>query len=467
MHKERKMKSKLDTSFSRPVLLTIIMMTLFLTNCGEPTLVPDMRIRVEKKIIITDGVFSKEVDQYPSANEQFKVIAEVTYNPKLNINNPTGYVKLTSSEGNACHEMLIGSKVSCKFSFSTPGEKTIKAVYYGDSDFVETTASKTIEVYYNPRVYIIGTNPDPVLVGDSIEILILVEGDGPTPTGSVEVTGFDPDWGVIITVDNPDFGDCIDTLSAEGTTSCTIPVTYPSPGSRNLKATYSGDENYVWEQIHYTLEVEPPFAPSTTTTIVKTLPAAPLVNDWVTVVVTVTHPDGSIAHGIVTITGADTTCSIETSYFREDRCSVQFNSKGTKTLVATFNPHPNPLGVETSKDTYVIEVTKPEFDPTTTTTIVQTIPSSPLVNDWVTVVVEVTHPDGSTPDGKVVIGGADTICTIDLTNGEDRCSVQFNSKGLKTLDARFVPDPSSAVETSLDTFVVEVTKPEPTATPLD
>ena len=334
------MKSKSVTPLSVLGFIVVIIISLLLTSC-EP---------VSK--ISTNLSIRVEVDQYPKVNEQIKVVAKVN-SGGIVIINPTGFIKLTSSEDNACHEgWSISPEVSCNFSFSTIGKKTITGKYLGDSVYNSSSASTTIEVFYKPRVSITGTNPDPVIVGDSIEIFISVEGDGPTPTGFVLVDGY-----------HPDLDSCSGYLSAAGTTSCTIPgEAYASPGSKKLEVKYYGDDNYGWESIHYSLEVIeepviPPFDPTTTTTIVQTLPAAPLVKDWVTVIVTVTHPDGSVPDGDVYITGADTTCLVILT-FGEDRCSVQFNTKGTKTLVATFNPLPG--FAETSKDTFVIEVTKPE-----------------------------------------------------------------------------------------------------------
>jgi hypothetical protein len=81
---------------------------------------------------------------------------------------------------------------------------------------------------------------------------------------------------------------------------------------------------------------------------------------------------------------------------------------------------------------------------TTITTITSDTPDPSVVNQNVTVAVTVIG-GLTTPTGTVSITGANTNCTITLTNGSGSCAVRFNSIGTKTITATYNGDTTHPV----------------------
>ncbi|HEX5637987.1 MAG TPA: Ig-like domain repeat protein, partial [Gammaproteobacteria bacterium] len=157
--------------------------------------------------------------------------------------------------------------------------------------------------------------PDPSNVGQTVSVTVTVTGGSTTPTGTVTITGADVN--------------CTITLSSGGTGSCN--VVFNSGGSRLLNASYGGDSKHLASadadgENHY---VRYP----TTLAITSHNPDPSTTGQAVNVVVSVTSglpiPNGQT----ISITGADTNCTIT---LPATSCNVIFTSTGEKTITATY-----------------------------------------------------------------------------------------------------------------------------------
>jgi len=186
--------------------------------------------------------------------------------------------------------------------------------------------------------------------------------------------------------------------------------------------------------------------PTTTTTIVSDSPDPSVPNSAVTVSVAVVGGP-TIPTGTVNISGADTNCTI-TLNNGQGTCDVFFNTTGQKTLTASYNGDSDHLS---SSDIESHEVVPPI---STTTTITQVSPDPAYVDENTTVSVSVVPVSGSTkPSGTVSITGADTNCTITLSNGSGSCDVKFASSGPKEITATY--NGNGAFLTSNNNYVLD------------
>lgn len=262
--------------------------------------------------------------------------------------------------------------------------------------------------------------PDPSVPGQNVTVSVTVTGSGGViPTGTVAITGADVN--------------CTITLSG-GSGSCN--VVFNSAGAKTITATYSGDASYAASSDTESHTVN---KGNSTTTITADSPDPSTTGASVTVSVTVSGA-GATPTGLVLITGADTSCFITLSG-GSGSCSVIFNTRGAKTLYATYSGDPNYNG---SGDTESHTVKDPS-----TTSFTGNVPNPSTPGQSVAIGVQVTG-SGATPTGTVTISGADVNCTITLAGGSGSCNVVFNTTGAKTITATYNGDanyaPSSATQ---------------------
>jgi Ca2+-binding RTX toxin-like protein len=140
---------------------------------------------------------------------------------------PTGTVTVTDGTTSCTGTVAAGQ---CTLTFTSAGTRTLTASYSGDSSFTaSTSAPEPHQVNQAGTVTsITSDSPDPSLPGQSVTVAYTVAaaspGAGP-PTGTVTVTD--------------------GTISCTGTVAagqCTL--TFTSPGTRTLTASYSGDSNF-------------------------------------------------------------------------------------------------------------------------------------------------------------------------------------------------------------------------------
>ena len=140
---------------------------------------------------------------------------------------------------------------------------------------------------------------------------------------------------------------------------------------------------------------------------------------------------GASPTGTVTITGADTNCTL-TLINGSGSCNVVFNTTGSKTLTAAYNGDVNYVASSASTQ-HTVTTIAPGASVTTITADTPD-PSVPLQSVAVSVTV---NGSGAAPTGTVAISGADTNCSITLSSGSGSCNVIFNSTGSKTLTATY------------------------------
>ena len=169
---------------------------------------------------------------------------------------------------------------------------------------------------------------------------------------------------------------------------------------------------------------------ATTTTITADSPDPSVTGQSVNVTATVSG--GTTPTGTVDITGADVNCTITLSG-GTGNCNATFNSTGSKTLTATYNPDSTHL---TSSDTEPHTVNAAN----TSTTITSDLPDPSVVGESVAVnySVTVSAPGAGTPTGNVTVSDGTDSCTGTVAAGT--CSITFTSTGAKTLTATYAGD---------------------------
>jgi len=197
------------------------------------------------------------------------------------------------------------------------------------------------------------------------------------------------------------------------------------------------------------------FPPPTNITIASHTPEPSSPNSNVTVAVAISG-GYSTPSGTVSITGANTNCTITLLADGTGECIVIFTSTGDKTITATYNgdsEHP------TATTTAVHKVR-----PSSTSTIISDNPDPSVTNQTINVVVLVSG-SGAIPTGTVSITGASTNCTITLSGGSGDCDVKFSASGTFTLVANYSGDDNYAVSSDNEQHTIVAPTPIPTRTP--
>ena len=197
------------------------------------------------------------------------------------------------------------------------------------------------------------------------------------------------------------------------------------------------------------------FPPPTNITITSHTPEPSTVNGNVTVSVSVTG-GYVIPTGTVSITGANTNCTINLSANGTGQCVVVFASTGDKTITATYNG-------DSEHPTATTNVGH-KVRPSSTTTIISDNPDPSVSNQTINIVVLVSG-SGSIPTGTVSVTGASTNCTITLSGGSGDCDVKFSSSGSFTLAANYSGDNNYAASSDNEPHQVIPPTPIPTRTP--
>jgi len=148
---------------------------------------------------------------------------------------PTGTVTVTTGGTPICTITLSGGTGTCNTTFNTVGSRTLTANYTPDSGFfLSSSGSVNHSVQLPPTITTLTTtNTPPYQTGQSINLTVTVTnapgGSTTTPTGTVTISGQESGCTTPITLVN-------------GSGTCT--VTFSTPGSKTLTATYSGDAGH-------------------------------------------------------------------------------------------------------------------------------------------------------------------------------------------------------------------------------
>jgi Flp pilus assembly protein TadG len=258
----------------------------------------------------------------------------------------------------------------------------------------------------------VSDTPDPSLIGLPVTVTVTVSGTVNTPTGTVQISGADTNC--TITLSNGT-GSCNVTFNSEGTKTITA-IYIPTPNSNFLTSSGSTPHTVMADAI----------------VSLTDLPDPSLVNDAVDVAVVVTGGTTTPTGTVDIKEGGITLCTITLSASGTGNCPVTFSSTGTKTLTAVYSgdAYHNPKNSTEIHDVII--------DAQTITQITGHTPNPSEINQAVTVSVRVL---GMTiPTGTVEITGADTTCTITLSNGVGSCDAVFNSPGPKSITATYSGD---------------------------
>jgi hypothetical protein len=246
-----------------------------------------------------------------------------------------------------------------------------------------------------------------------VSVSVEVSGTGPTPTGTVGITGADTN--------------CTITL-AGGSGICD--VVFNTIGDKTLTATYGGDANYgdSSDNERHGVSQAPAFNSTTLITADNPDPSAPGQPVSVSVTVSGTGPAPT---GTVDITGADTNCTI-TLAGGNGSCSVVFNTIGDKTLTATYSGDAN-YGDSSDTESHGVRNA-------TVTTITSDLPDPSAVGQSVTITYNVVAvvPGSGTPTGTVTVSDGTQSCTGSVAAGS--CSIVFVTPGVKALTATYAGD---------------------------
>lgn len=291
---------------------------------------------------------------------------------------PTGAVLIGGADS-SCNIQLSGGAGSCSVVFNSAGTKTLTATYSGDSNHSGSTDTESHEVQTAPVVTtdltITSHTPNPSAPGETVAVAVTITGGSTTPTGTVTITGAD--------------ANCTITLS-NGTGSCN--VVFNTAGTRTITATYNGDSTHSTSVITATHQV---FA-SNSTIITSHIPNPSTPGATVAVSVTVSG-GASIPTGTVTITGADTSCTINLDASGTGTCGVVFNSTGTKTLTATYSgdsSHSSSVGTATHQ----VDATQSGLQ----LQVTANPPTYTAANEWIAFSYQVTNTGNVTLDGLAI-----------------------------------------------------------------
>jgi hypothetical protein len=309
---------------------------------------------------------------------------------------PTGTVTITGADTSSCPP-LTGGTTTCTVSFATEGNKTLTATYSGDATYEGSTKDEAHLVIL-PGVTITtitSTSPNPSQVNGSVTVTVAVTSTS-TPTGTVAITGANTN--------------CTITL-AGGTGSCD--VVFTSIGNKTLTATYTPDTPAF--QGSSGTATHTVALPATTTTITSDAPDPSSPGQSVTVSVTVAG-GSSTPQGTVTISGADTNCSIPLSG-GAGSCNVTFNTTGNKTITATYGGDSSHSG-SSDTESHTVAIIAPPI-PTCDTLTVANLSRIKMVNGNMT--IDIANPFG------VLL----QISSIKVTWNHDLGHKTTNDKSLK------------------------------------
>jgi hypothetical protein len=145
---------------------------------------------------------------------------------------PTGTVQLTGGgyTSGACTLASGACTINIPANSLSNGTDTLTVAYSGDSNYNAASGTATVTVNILWPTVTVTPAANSVESGSSLTVTGMVSGTGPTPTGTVQLTG-------------GSYLSAAVTLSS-GSYSVTIPANSLSAGSDTLTVFYSGDINY-------------------------------------------------------------------------------------------------------------------------------------------------------------------------------------------------------------------------------
>lgn len=330
-----------------------------------------------------------------------------------------GNVTITDGGTNSCVAPIVAGTGSCVITFPNAGSYSLTGTYSGDANFNASPASASEPHTVNKAdttTIITSDAPDPSMAGIVVTFNYSVTANAPdtgTPSGNVTVS----DGGT---------NSCTGTVAAG---SCII--TFNTPGSYNLTASYAGDGNFKTStSVNESHTVDKAL---TTTTIPNDLPDPSVVGQTITVNFTVTSPAPGTPSGNVTVSDGVDSC---TGTVLSGSCSITLTTVGARTLTATYAGDTNFFGSASPGTAHTVNTAN------TTTTITSHLPDPSLVGESVTINFSVAPvaPGAGSPSGNVTVTDGTDSCTGTVASGS--CTIAFTSTGSKTLTATYAGDSS-------------------------
>jgi len=326
---------------------------------------------------------------------------------------PSGYVSVNVGM-QSCVGALENGEGNCDLSFNETGIYSVTAVYYGDELFNQSISSSVDHKVRISTDLVMGSYPNPSLIGEPVEFHVTVESPNGVPQGSVSIN--DGEQSCIAQLYEI-MGD--DGPIAEGFCS----LTFDNVGSHPIDVTYQGDSD---------------FSPSNTTgyqivqanTVTRITsqslnPSSPGDQVWVTYSVTST---GGIPTGWVVVTDGNILCThlLPTD---DQSCLFTFNFPGDRTIWAEyqgddyFNPSVAEIITQTVKAVTITTITKHDPNPSEL--------GEPVSIEFL---VETNY---WSPIGTVAVRDGMQECSAPLENGSGECTISFSSGGLHHLTATY------------------------------
>ncbi len=356
---------------------------------------------------------------------------------------PTGNVTVGDGVDDCTAAVGAGG---CSVTLSTPGTRSLTAVYAGDADFAGSTSPSvghTVSLAATTTT-ITADLPDPSTVGQTVPVTFTVTATVGTPTGNV-------------TVSDGVGTQCIGTVAAG-----TCDLIFTTAGPRNLVANYAGDVAFAASASTPAAHTVTPA--TTTTTIVSDLPDPSVFGEPVTVIFTVVSAGGTPT-GNVTVSGGGTSCQASVAV---GSCQLTFPAIGSKTLTANYPGDGNFTGSTSGSVGHTVN------QASTTTAITDHTPEPSALGAPVTVTwtVSPTAPGDGTPGGTVTVSDGLDSCIAAVAVGG--CDITLSTVGTRPLtatysgDASFTGSASSVVNHSVSaaasTTTITSDTPDPSVT---
>jgi len=209
------------------------------------------------------------------------------------------------------------------------GTHTITVVYGGSLTFATSTSGTLTEtVNRAASTTTLASSANPSALGQAVTFTATVSGAGGVPTGTVTFLDGNTSIGT-------------GTLDASG--QAVFTTSSLAIGAHNIKATYSGNTNYVGSSGTVRQTVQP----ISTTTTLSSLPNPSLVNQTVTFTAQVTSASGGIPTGTVTFKDAAKTLATVTLNAGQASFGTSALKKGSHKITAEYEGNTN-LGASTS-----------------------------------------------------------------------------------------------------------------------
>ncbi len=399
--------------------------TLSATFSGGPNFLSsnDTESHVVVPASTTTTILSDAPD--PSlVGQNYTVVVTVAAN--LGFAVPTGTVGVSDGSGASCNIVLSAGGGFCQMASSSPGQKTLTALYEPNSQaFATSQDTEAHTVNLPPTITTITSDqPDPSEVNQSYTVVVLVQpsGGGATPTGTVSI-------------DDGSGASCNNLALTNGTASCQLTST--SAGQKTLTATYSGNASYAPSNDTEPHTVINPVAINTTTNITGNAPNPSRVGEPYTVSIAVTAANGGTPNGVIQVnTGAGGLSCNGVVTNGVGSCQLTGVVVGDALLTACFAAG---NGFNGSCDNEVHSVIKAD----TELGALSVSPSPSNAGQAVTASMNlsVTAPGAGTPTGTVVVSAsANESCSITLPAVS--CQLTLTQSGMRNITFSYQGDAS-------------------------